>query len=316
MGRPHQILLIETVWCTLNNRKSRRKTSGSSCIVSTLYDGLDVGIVESHLGVGYKLFNFLLLALGANEQHVVGLGNDVVLQPLDNHQFVALHGNDVVCGVVEQGLASLGHVAVFVFGRVVIQGAPRTQVAPAEVGTENEYVRGLLHHTKVDRNVGTSRKILVDKLFLGRRIEYLVMLFEPVGNIGQESLEGVDNRLYIPDKYTRVPEEFAALDKHLGKLEVGFLGKGLYRFDVTLGILANLYVAISRFGSVGLYTQCEQSRIFSYEFETLIYSAGKLILLENEVIGGSHHDVGLGVDCPDMIRGPGNTRSRVAASRL
>ena len=259
---------------------------------------------------------FLFLALGADEQYIVGFGNDIIFQALDNHQLVAFHGNHVVGGIVEQCFAALSHVAVLVFGRVVIQGAPRTQVAPPEVGAEYEYVRRLLHDAEVDRDIGTGRKIGVDKILFGRCVEYLVVLLETVGDVGQEALEGLDDGLYIPDKYTRVPEKFAAFDKHFGKFEIRFFGKGLHRLDVAFGIFAYLYVAISRFGPVGFDAQGEQGRIFGHEFKPQIDAAGKLLFFENEVVGGCYHNVGIGVDGPYVISRPGNAGGRIASGRF
>ena len=58
-------------------------------------------IVISHFCVGHELFYFLFFAFGADEQHIIGFGYDVIVESFDNDQFFPLNGYDTARCVVE-----------------------------------------------------------------------------------------------------------------------------------------------------------------------------------------------------------------------
>ena len=45
---------------------------------------LNERIVISHFCVGHELFYFLFFAFGADEQHIIGFGYDVIVKSFDN----------------------------------------------------------------------------------------------------------------------------------------------------------------------------------------------------------------------------------------
>ena len=62
---------------------------------------LNERIVISHFCIGHELFYFLFFAFGADEQHIIGFGYDLIVKSFDNDQFFPLHGYDTARCVVE-----------------------------------------------------------------------------------------------------------------------------------------------------------------------------------------------------------------------
>ncbi len=217
-----------------------------------------VAVGEFHV-VDVEL-DVLLLRLGAYEQHIAGVGDDIVVKAVGHHQFLALYGKDVARRVVCQHAAVLGHVLVAVFGRIVVERAPCAEVVPAEIDTLDIHVCRALHHRVVNRYVDTRGELALDKLALALCGEVAEAAVEGGRQVGRVHVERLKYGLGRPQEYAGVPEELAALDKHLGQVEVGLFGECLHLEYAVVAFhgAPYLYVAVAGLGACGLDAESEQ----------------------------------------------------------
>lgn len=111
----------------------------------------EIFVAVGELGIVDHLLDSLLLGFGADEEDVVGVGDDIVLQTLHDHElFGTLDGEDVAVALVGEDVAVLSDVGIAVAGRVVIERAPCSEVVPAEADTLDVDILGLLHNGVVD----------------------------------------------------------------------------------------------------------------------------------------------------------------------
>ena len=162
----------------------------------------EIFVAEGESGVVDHLLDALFLGLGADEQHVAGVGNDVVCQAVDHDELLAADGEDVAGGVVGQHVAVLGDVGVAVLGGVVIEGAPCAEVVPSERDAFDIDVFGFLHDGEVDGDAHASREVLVDEFLLLGGGEESDPLLEAAGHVGGVGLQLADDGLGAPEEDT------------------------------------------------------------------------------------------------------------------
>ena len=81
-------------------------------------------------------------------------------------------------------------------------------------------------------------------------------------------------------------------------------------------MVAHLDVAITRLGTVGLDAKGQDGVGALYEFEGFQHAVPEAVGLEHQVIAGSHHNLGLGVQGMNVIGRPGDAGRRVASAGL
>ena len=159
--------------------------------------------------VAYELFDvvdvlFYVLFVGywADQEHVVGVGDYVVVETVDHHEFVfAGHGEYAAGGVVAHDGASLGDVSAGVARGVVAQRAPCAQVAPADVDGFDKDVAGLFHERIVDGHRRAAAEFAGYEREFVRCAESFYAGVEPRGYVGRVCAQGFDERFGFPDEY-------------------------------------------------------------------------------------------------------------------
>ncbi len=207
---------------------------------------------------------------------------------------------------------------MLVLGRGLIKGVPGPQVAPSEIYGLDEDIVGLLHDGVVDGDGGGAGESLVDKTLLAGSGVSGVGGVEYVADFGAIFAEGVQDGLRRPDEDAGVPEKLAAVEKHLGHLQVGFLREGLHLSNARPSFHAGtlLDIAVAGVGVGGLNAECQQSGAVFHEVESFRDGLPESILFEHEMVGGKGDDRGLGVEGEDMVGGPADAGGRVAAGGL
>lgn len=262
------------------------------------------------------MLDALLFPLLADHQDVTRFGHDVILQSLDNGQFPVAHRHDVVATLHEERLTVQVRVVVFVPVGDIVQRPPGTQVAPAEIRDVHVNVIGFLQYPVVDGDIPAEWEALVDELLLGRRVEQRLPLVKLSDDVREVFSKRVDDAVHVPQEDARVPYELAAINELLCQVIIGLFGECLHLVDSIFLLLTRLDVAIPRFGATRLYTQREQYRVLLHEAQPLFDIIHESPNVQDQMVGGSHHDVRVGVHSPNAKRGVGNGRGSVPPDRL
>ena len=127
-----------------------------------------------------------------------------------------------------------------------MQFGPRTNICPTKVARHNHYVFRLFQKQKVDGLVKHGGIGGAEQVFdFGIRQPFF-HLSDTLSKGWQFMCQHLEHRRQVAHKQTRVPKEFSTFNEHLGKLQVGLLGKGLHERIFTVGNIVLLDVTISR----------------------------------------------------------------------
>ena len=274
----------------------------------------DIFVPLVELNVVDIFLDALFVAARAYHQHVVRIDHDIILQPLDDGDFACGNRDDRVARVV--GIAAVVGfgIGVGILARELVDRAPRTHVAPAEVAAADIYVVGLLHDAVVDRYGAALREDLLDGGLLAVGAQILHDGREEGVVFGQMAAEGLDYAAHLPDEDAGVPEELAALYECLRQLQIGFLGEALDAADDV--VVRLLDISVSRIGTAGLDSDGHQGVVAVGKLEALAYDGMEIGLVEDEVVGRRDDHLRLGVDLAQRVGRIGYAGCRVAPDGL
>ena len=189
------------------------------------------------------------------------------LQAADDGDLLRGKRDDRRTRVVE--VAPLGRhgVGVAVLARVLVDRAPRADVAPAEFAAADVNVVGLFHDAVVDRDGAALREGDLHHVALGVGPQGAHHPAEEGVVLGEVLLERFDDRADLPDEDARVPEKLARLQEDLRQFQVGLLREALDLADGAA--VRDLDVAVSRVGARGLDADGHQRVVLRGEGEAL-----------------------------------------------
>ena len=262
----------------------------------------------------------LFFAQAANEQGAFVFSNDEAIAALHYYLLEAFGAHDAVVAVEELHVLPYAGVAVFVLLKVLAQGVPRTKVAPAKVGGNDEDFFCVLKDGVVHADGFARGEGLVDSLLLLRGVEHGQEVFEDFSHGGLINAEGVDNGRNAPNEDARVPQIAGVLDVGFSGFEVGFFLECLHAENRAsarraIGHVA-FDVAVAGFGARGLDAEGDDGIGFGTEVEGFADALAEHVGLHNDMVGGCDNDVGFAVDFLDAPAGIGNAGSRVAPARF
>lgn len=237
------------------------------------------------MGEGLKASHSRGIVFGADHENSFGFHNNESVQSANGSDVSCWKAYEVVCGVVEEGFGVNGDVVApvdvnvgrwlwCIVGRSV-QGVsgdalPCPEVGPSEVASLDVVVPSVLEHGKFHREV---RECCVE--LGGRECCKVVFVFcqlgEHVGVLGHMFDDIVQHIVSSEDEEAGVPEEFAAVHKHLCEFLVRFFGEGFYVEDLSVLVFhfSHLYVAVSSLGSCRLYSESHDSLVVADVVECL-----------------------------------------------
>ena len=230
-----------------------------------------------------ELLDVLFLAARTDQQHVLRIHHDVLLQAVDDGYFAFREGDDAAAGIFVRIASLLGFgVGVTVLAGVLVERAPGTHVAPAELSAAYIDVVRLLHHAVVDRDGAAFGEYPGDGFRFFRSAQYRLDVREEGVVLGQVGAHRFDDVADFPDEDAGVPEKFAALQERLRQLQVGFFGETL---DLADGpVVRYLDIAVARFRTGGLDADGHQSRPVVDEVEAFADDGAEILLVEDQVI--------------------------------
>ena len=158
--------------------------------------------------------------------------------------------------------------------------------------------------------------MLVDVAFLFRCAIDAHSRLELGGYFGQQLFARLDNGVHVPHEEARIPIELAALYKDFGQFQLRFLREGLHLVEIVAHRFVNLDVSVSGLRAVRLDAQRQEFLGLCHKFQALLDGRQELVLFQDQMVRRRHHDVGVRVQGPDVIRCPGNARGSVASCRL
>lgn len=240
----------------------------------------------------------------ADEQRAVFLHHDVAVQSLDDH-FLLLRGvDDAVVRIVEVDVFANAGVAIFVFGRLLVERNPRTKVAPSEGRRVDKDFLCLFHDGIVHGNVLAGGENFVNHLLLLLRVIVREEVGEDARHLGVVHTEGIDDGGHAPDEDAGVPEVVALLDVALGNVERGLLLERVYAVDVALargGIAqVGLDVAVSCGREGGANAERHDGVGLSREVHGVGNGGAEFLDVSDDMVAGSHHYVGAWVALLDF----------------
>lgn len=232
----------------------------------------------------------------ADEEDVVFLSDDISVEAVDNADAALWQLHDVVMRIIEISLSIDTHVIAVDLSRSLVDAVPRAEVGPSEVALHHIHVIAFLQDAVVEAHIRERREVLLH--------EFVLLRYRPIGareveirqHRRQERCQTFPEIFDISQEEARIPVPFTAVDEHLRKLAVGFLGESLYLIYIILTrMVAELDIAIARFGSRGFHAHRQQTVVLSHEVESL-----KDILLEDVLL-----EYSLITRCDDKIRASG-----------
>ena len=260
------------------------------------------------------MFDTLFFTPFANHQDIARLGDNVILQSLQDRQAVrVVEGNHVAFALVEDGLALRDGVALGVLVGDVVERAPGTEVGPAEIDAQHIDILGLFHHPVIDGNVWAIGEMLADEDLLLGGVEEALADVEAGGDVRQVFRQRLVDGVHVPDEDTGVPEELAALVEDLGEVVVRLFGESLDLGELAVHRVAALDIAVARLGAAWLDAEGNERLVFLDERQAFLHILEESILAENQMVAGGDNHVGLRVASLDVIRGVGDARSGIAA---
>ncbi len=194
---------------------------------------------------------------------------------------------------------------------------PSSHIGPAKVALHHIDIVRFLQDATLYRHVGIGGEVVghIAVFLLQRpcRIIDIQLAQHHRQELGETLLEKIAD---IGEEEAGVPIKLATLHKHARKLAVGLLRKRLYAMHSMASRLTNLYVAITRFGSCGLYTHRKQTVVVGHKVETLAHIGSESLLVEHHLIRRHNQQIGPVVQMTDPMTSPSHTGCRVAVYRL
>ena len=219
--------------------------------------------------------------------------------------------------IIEISLSIDTHVIAVDLSRSLVDAVPRAEVGPSEVALHHIHVIALLQDAVVEAHIRERREVLLH--------EFVLLRYRPIGareveirqHRRQERCQAFPEIFDICQEEARIPVPFTAVDEHLRKLAVGFLGESLYLIYIVLTrIVAELDIAIARFGSRGFHAHRQQTVVLSHEVEPLKDILLEDVLLEYSLITRCDDKIRLRVDMLNTVTGPRHARCGIAVNGL
>ena len=207
-------------------------------------------------------------------------------------------------------------VAGDVGGRMLEDGPPCAQVAPAEIAGDYMDILRFLHYGIVDRDLVALREEIRERGGFVLSIERFRKLVHDPGNLRGVGFQlGVD-RGYAPDEDTGVPEIVAGSEILLGRLQVRFFLEFGDFDDFVFGDAFGTYIAVTCFGTGGMDTDGHYVAVAVDCVQRLGDHLGELLGLEDDSVGRSYHDIGVRMVDGNLAASVCDTRGCVASDGL
>ena len=204
--------------------------------------------------------------------------------------------NHAVLAIVEADVFAYFGVAIFVLREEGTEAAPAAKVAPTELGGDGEDVFRLFHYGIIDTELVAGREESAYDLFFFVGVERRCHLVHDGCELGLESADGSADGVDVPHEDASVPIVVASGKVALGGCEVGLFLEGFYLiYLVCVGGGGSSDIAIACLWSAGLDADGDDGFFVGGIAECLAEDALIFRGIDDEGIGGSHYDVGIGV---------------------
>ena len=205
--------------------------------------------------------------------------------------------NHIVSAIFHHHIRVNHHIVILRLAESLINRVPRAQVGPSKTAFLDIDIVRLLQNAIVDRQIGELREILIDKIqFLIARDPHALFV-NHAKHHWQYLLQTLYQITHIGEKHTRVPVKLSTVDKHLGKLPVGFLCERLHLIQILdAGLLAQLDITVARLRSRRLHTHRNQTVAHVGKLKALHHTLLEDILLDHRLVARCHHNLSIRVD--------------------
>ena len=228
--------------------------------------------------------------------------------------------DNAVTSFVQLDFRTYAHVILRIFLRVIMQRTPCTQIAPSERCREHENLFRLFHNGIVNRYILACREQLVHHLLLLICKIIRKHTLKHLCHVRLIHTQRIHYSIYVPYKYTRIPEIILALQVSASHIYIRFFLKSVYTINLLIRRTSHrqigLYISISGFRTSSLHTQSDDSVRIGSKFHSRLDYSAKLAHVHHYMVAWSHHNIRLRVTRLDFPAHVSYTRSGISAARL
>ena len=219
--------------------------------------------------------------------------------------------DEAVLAAEQAHVATDNGVTLFIRDDVCLDGAPASEVAPAQVSGYHIDVSGFLHDSVVDGNLLAVREVLPEDGRLGGREQGGGDGVHHAGDLRRIGPQLARDGLHVPDENARVPEIMAVLDIGFRRLLIRFLLESRHFHDLALHGIRCIDVAVTGFRTGGGDAHGDDGVSPVRRGERLADDIGKVRRLQHQRVGGRDDDVGVGMALGDLPAGVGDAGGRI-----